>query len=381
MRKEMTKQEVQLWQNIRKEQLGVKFRRQVHIDSKYIADFACQSEKIIIEVDGGQHNNSFDDEQRTFYLQENGYRIVRFWNNEIDNNMEGCIEVLREIIKDVTPLPPSGTNEPPFVLRTFSPQGGQMKSKKYIPARGADESLKQINSPLSPSGTNEPPFVLRTTLSENATTPLPFLRQSPQGEQIKNFRRTGNLGDAAGFSFYPGKNLGCMGDGGCVTTNDDELAAKIRAIANYGSDRKYHHIYKGVNSRLDEIQAAILDVKLPYLDSDNQRRREISKYYRENIKNPKIILPQVYDEQAHVWHIFAVRTQNRDELQKYLEKNGIQTNIHYPTPPHKQGAYKEWENLSYPVSEEIHKTILSLPISPVLTDEEVKKVVEVVNDF
>ena len=194
-------------------------------------------------------------------------------------------------------------------------------------------------------------------------------------------KRTGNLGDAAGFSFYPGKNLGCMGDGGCVTTNDDELAAKIRAIANYGSDRKYHHIYKGINSRLDEIQAAILDVKLPYLEQDNLRRREIASYYRKNIINPKIILPQTYDEKAHVWHVFVIRCEKRDELQKYLENNGIQTNIHYPTPPHKQGAYTEIENLSLPVSEKIHKEVISIPISPVMTDTEVKKVVEVLNKF
>ena len=194
-------------------------------------------------------------------------------------------------------------------------------------------------------------------------------------------KKTGALGDASGFSFYPGKNLGCMGDGGCVTTNDDELATKIRAIANYGSDRKYHHIYKGTNSRLDEIQAAVLDIKLPYLDKDNERRREIAKYYRENIKNPKIILPKTYDEKAHVWHVFTIRTTNRDELQKYLEGNGIQTNIHYPTPPHKQGAYKEWKNLSLPITEEIHKTILSIPISPVMTDDEIKKTTEVINAY
>lgn len=194
-------------------------------------------------------------------------------------------------------------------------------------------------------------------------------------------KKAGNLGDASGFSFYPGKNLGCMGDGGAVTTNDEELAAKLRAIANYGSDRKYHHIYKGINSRLDEIQAAILDIKLPYLDEDNARRREISKYYRENIKNETIILPEAYDENAHVWHIMPVRCEERDKLQKYLEENDIQTNIHYPTPPHKQGAYKEFKNLSYPVCEEIHRTELSLPISPVLTDEEVQKIVEVVNEF
>ena len=194
-------------------------------------------------------------------------------------------------------------------------------------------------------------------------------------------KRVGNLGDASGFSFYPGKNLGCMGDGGAITTNDKDLYEKVKAIANYGSDRKYHHIYKGVNSRLDEIQAAVLDVKLKYLDSDNARRREISKYYRENIKNPKIILPQVYDEISHVWHIFAVRTENRDEFQKYLDSKGIQTLIHYPTPPQNQSAYKEWENESYPISEEIHRTILSLPISTVLTDEEFQKVVEVINDY
>ena len=196
---------------------------------------------------------------------------------------------------------------------------------------------------------------------------------------IYNNLKTGNLSDASGFSFYPGKNLGCLGDGGAVTTNDDELAKKIKAIANYGSDRKYHHIYKGVNSRLDEIQAAILDIKLKYLDEDNNKRREISKYYRENIKNPKIILPKTYNENSHVWHVFAVRTQKRDEFQQYLSDNQIQTIIHYPTPPHKQPAYSEWNDLSYPISEEIHNTIISLPISPVMTDCEIERVVEVTN--
>ena len=211
---------------------------------------------------------------------------------------------------------------------------------------------------------------------------LKIIEDSAQAHgAIYQGKRTGNLGDASGFSFYPGKNLGCMGDGGAVTTNDEELFNKIKAIANYGSDRKYHHIYKGVNSRLDEIQAAVLDVKLKHLDSDNNKRREISKYYRENIKNPKIILPETYDEKSHVWHIFAVRTKKRDEFQKYLKNNEIQTIIHYPTPPHKQGAYKEWNDLSFPITEEIHNTILSLPISPVMTDSEVEKVVEVVNEF
>lgn len=211
---------------------------------------------------------------------------------------------------------------------------------------------------------------------------LKIIEDSAQAHgAIYQENRTGNLGDASGFSFYPGKNLGCMGDGGAVTTNDEELFNKIKAIANYGSDRKYHHIYKGVNSRLDEIQAAVLDIKLKHLDSDNNKRREISKYYRENIKNSKIILPDTYDEKSHVWHIFAVRTQNRDEFQKYLTEKGIQTIIHYPTPPHKQGAYKEWNNLSFPITEEIHNTILSLPIFPVMTDSEIEKVVEVVNEY
>lgn len=194
-------------------------------------------------------------------------------------------------------------------------------------------------------------------------------------------KRTGSLGDASGFSFYPGKNLGCIGDGGCVTTDDDELAYKIRAIANYGSDYKYHHIFKGLNSRLDEIQAAVLDVKLKYLDEDNQKRREIAKYYRENIKNPRISIPEIEDELSHVWHIFAVRTDNREKLQEYLTKNEIQTNIHYPVPPHKQDCYKEWRNESYPISEKIHKEVISLPMSPVLTNEEIRNVVGVLNDI
>ncbi len=194
-------------------------------------------------------------------------------------------------------------------------------------------------------------------------------------------KRTGSLGDASGFSFYPGKNLGCMGDGGCVTTNDDELAKRVRAIANYGSDYKYHHIFKGVNSRLDEIQAGILDVKLKYLDEDNEKRRKIAKFYCENIKNPKIILPETYDEKAHVWHVFPIRTKNRKLLQEYLENNGIQTNIHYPTAPHKQEAYKEFSNLNLPVTEEIHNTIISIPMSPVMTESEIKKVTEVLNNY
>lgn len=211
---------------------------------------------------------------------------------------------------------------------------------------------------------------------------LKIIEDSAQAHgAIYQGKKTGNLGDASGFSFYPGKNFGCLGDGGAITTNDERLAQKITALRNYGSLIKYEHIYQGLNSRLDEIQAAVLNVKLKYLDKDNMRRQEISKYYRENIKNHLIILPQTYDEKAHVWHIFAVRTPERDRFQKYLDKNEIQTIIHYPTPPHKQKAYSEWNNQSYPITEKIHSEILSLPISQVMTESEVKKVVEVVNDY
>lgn len=196
-----------------------------------------------------------------------------------------------------------------------------------------------------------------------------------------NGRRTGNLGDASGFSFYPGKNLGCIGDGGAVTTNDAEIAAKVRALRNYGSDVKYHFPYRGTNSRLDEIQAAWLGVKLPHLDADNARRREIAARYCAEISNPLVELPVNPNDESMVWHVFAVTCSKRDELQKCLAENGIQTVIHYPIPPHKQPCYAEWNGRSYPVTERIHREILSLPISPVLTDGEVGEVIRVVNEF
>lgn len=209
---------------------------------------------------------------------------------------------------------------------------------------------------------------------------LKIIEDAAQGHgAIYQGRRTGNLGDAAGFSFYPGKNLGALGDAGGITTNDESLYLKVKALANYGSDRKYHHIYKGINSRLDELQAGLLDIKLKHLDADNARRREIATYYRENIKNPLIVLSETYDEAAHVWHVFVIRTPERDRLQKYLEEKGIQTLIHYPTAPHHQGAYQEWKELSFPITEQIHREVLSLPISPVLTNEEVQTIVEVLN--
>ena len=192
-------------------------------------------------------------------------------------------------------------------------------------------------------------------------------------------KRSGNLGDASGFSFYPGKNLGALGDGGAVTTNDEELANTIKALGNYGSHKKYENLYKGINSRLDEMQAAMLRVKLRYLDNELEKRRDIANYYLENIKNENIILPVVRAESNHVWHLFVIRTSKRDELQKYLLDNGVKTLIHYPIPPHKQNAYKEWKNESYPISEQIHEEILSLPISGVQSLEDTKKIVSIIN--
>ena len=196
-----------------------------------------------------------------------------------------------------------------------------------------------------------------------------------------NDKRVGSLGDASGFSFYPGKNLGALGDGGAVTTNDEELAQKIRALANYGSHKKYENIYQGLNSRLDEIQAAVLDVKLKYLDNDNARRKEIAQYYLTNIKNPLIKLPQTYSENSHVWHVFAIRVKERERFKGYLDDNDIQTIIHYPIPPHKQECYKELNHLSFKITEQIHSEIISIPISPVMSDSQIQKVVEVVNEF
>ena len=194
-------------------------------------------------------------------------------------------------------------------------------------------------------------------------------------------KRSGNLGDASGFSFYPGKNLGALGDGGAVTTNDEELANTIKALGNYGSHKKYENLYKGINSRLDEMQAAMLRVKLRYLDVESTKRREIANYYLKNIKNNSIVLPIVRNEDNHVWHLFVIRTKNRDELQKYLAENGIQTLIHYPIPPHKQNAYKEWNNESYPISEQIHDEILSLPISDVQKLDNATYIIKVLNEY
>lgn len=196
---------------------------------------------------------------------------------------------------------------------------------------------------------------------------------------IYNGRKTGSLGDAAAHSFYPGKNLGALGDAGAVTTNDESLAKTIRALANYGSTRKYLFKYVGRNSRLDEIQAAVLDVKLKHLDEDNAIRKQIARYYIDNIKHKDIVLPKVENWERHVFHIFSIRCTRRDELQKYLLENGIQTNIHYPVPPHKQECYMSWNGKVFPITEQIHREELSLPMSPVMEANEVETVVNVIN--
>ena len=194
-------------------------------------------------------------------------------------------------------------------------------------------------------------------------------------------KRTGSIGDAAGHSFYPGKNLGAFGDGGAVTTNDEKLATCVRTLANYGSQKKYVFQYCGRNSRLDEIQAAILDVKLRHLDEDNSRRQHVAKYYYEHINNPLITMPTRLSDENNVYHIFPVLCPERDRLQQYLTENGIQTLIHYPIPPHKQECYKEWNAMSLPITEQIHHQELSVPISQVLTNQEVREVVEILNAF
>jgi len=193
-------------------------------------------------------------------------------------------------------------------------------------------------------------------------------------------KRAGNWGDASGFSFYPGKNLGALGDAGAITTSDEELAHTLRALRNYGSHEKYKNLFQGVNSRLDEIQAAMLNVKLSHLDAEIAHRRKVANAYLQGITNPVIVLPTSHED-AHVWHVFVIRCEKRDALQNYLADNGIQTLIHYPIPPHKQQAYEDWNELSYPISESIHAEVLSLPIGPTLSLQDVDNIVLSINNF
>lgn len=201
------------------------------------------------------------------------------------------------------------------------------------------------------------------------------------GAIYEDGRKSGNLGAAAGHSFYPGKNLGALGDGGAVTTNSDELAAVIRTIANYGSNKKYHNTYKGPNSRLDELQAAILNVKLKGLDEENDRRRVVGKRYIDGIENPKIQIPYYNNSNNHVFHLFVIKTSNRDDLQQYLLDKKVQTVIHYPIPPHHQQAYSELRKLDLPISESIHKEVLSIPISPVMEQQEIDYLIKCLNSY
>lgn len=205
------------------------------------------------------------------------------------------------------------------------------------------------------------------------------------GAFLSEKRMSGNLSDAAAFSFYPGKNLGSLGDSGAVTTNDVALAKIIQSLRNYGSETKYKNEYIGINSRLDEIQAAFLNAKLPNLDEENNIRKAIAERYISEIKNDKITLPTMSlrgtRQSNHVFHLFVIRTQNRDDLQQYLLENGIQTVIHYPIPPHQQKAFSTWNHLSFPITEKIHKEVLSLPISPVLTEDEVGFIISILNNY
>jgi dTDP-4-amino-4,6-dideoxygalactose transaminase len=193
--------------------------------------------------------------------------------------------------------------------------------------------------------------------------------------------KAGNLSDGAGFSFYPSKNLGAMGDAGAITTNDDALADKIKALRNYGSSQKYVFDYQGNNSRLDEIQAAILSLKLPNLDIENDYRRKIAKRYLTEIINPKIILPNQDSVDNDAWHLFIIRTEEREKLRLFLSEKGIGTEVHYPVAPHKQLAYKKWQNLSLPITEKIHQQVLSLPLNVALTDIEISYIIRNINQF
>lgn len=201
------------------------------------------------------------------------------------------------------------------------------------------------------------------------------------GCRTEDGRRTGSIGDAAGHSFYPGKNLGALGDGGAVTTDDDALAQTVRTLANYGSQKKYVFKYKGRNSRLDEIQAAVLDVKLKYLDAENAHRREIADYYYAQIDNPLVYLPERLPDPQNVYHLFPVFSSRRDALQAYLKENGVGTLIHYPIPPHKQECYREWAGYSFPVTEKIAAEELSIPIGPCISKADAATVVSLINHF
>ena len=343
MRANPTEAENILWNALSEQKLGYKIRRQ-HIVSQYILDFAYLDCRLAIELDGGYHNTEdqqYDDAVRTKNLEALGWHVLRFTNDEVYNNLDEVLAKIKSAIESAT-----------------------------------------ATSPLGDCGAK---------------------------------RLTGSLGSAAGHSFYPGKNLGALGDGGAVTTDDDELAAAIRALANYGSQKKYVFKYTGRNSRLDEIQAAVLDVKLRHLDEDLKARQAIAAYYYDNINNPLITLPKRLPDTENVYHLFPILVTStsplgdcgadslRDQLQRYLEENGVGTVIHYPIPPHLQECYRPILNLSLKgrtsislktplpfreglgvglqITEMLADCELSLPISPTMTQEEAAEVVRLVNEF
>ncbi|GAB3888102.1 DegT/DnrJ/EryC1/StrS family aminotransferase [Spirosoma agri] len=194
-------------------------------------------------------------------------------------------------------------------------------------------------------------------------------------------KQAGNLGDAAGWSFYPSKNLGALGDAGAITTNDDELASRLRALRNYGSVQKYVNDYIGHNSRLDELQAAILSAKLPSLTTENERRKGLARLYLDGITNPDVMLPPTDQMDQDVWHLFVVRHARRDQFRAFLHERGIGTDVHYPVPPHKQLAYSEHAQCVLPISEQLHRDVISLPLNPTLTNDEVNYIIDTINQF
>lgn len=211
---------------------------------------------------------------------------------------------------------------------------------------------------------------------------LLLIEDAAQGHgAVECGKRTGAFGDAAGFSFYPGKNLGALGDGGAVTTSDPELEKMVRILSNYGSGQKYVNLFKGMNSRLDELQAAVLAYKLKRLDADNEKRRQIADLYLKKMQNDEVSIPASGESQENVWHVFPVFSKDRDELQKHLKECGVETLIHYPIPPHKQAAYSEWNSLQFPIAEKMSQTELSLPLYPQMTQSEISQVIEAVNGF
>ena len=323
-RKAPTEAEEIMWSLLKGNNLGLHFRRQ-HIILDYIVDFICLDKGLVIELDGGYHNDLQQkeyDEQRTAHLQRLGYTELRFTNEELLCSPDAVIARIKGV-----------------------------------------------------------------------ASKLPSLKGGVGGRLV----HTGAIGDAAGHSFYPGKNLGALGDAGAVTTNDPELAAAVRALANYGSQRKYVFKYAGRNSRLDEIQAAILEVKLKYLDADIAKRQEVARCYYERIDNPLVELPERLDDAQNVYHLFPVLVKNsfpsgrdgvgslRDALHDYLAENGIGTVIHYPIAPHKQECYakESWNvpQLQLPITEMLADSELSLPISPCMTEEQIEYVIQCLNEW